>query len=55
MVESMGYPVARNLDGTVLTDAFTEDFLRSSPVAFVPTYETGRRQAGAPVSSAVDD
>jgi len=52
---SLGYPVAKDMDGTVITDAFTDDYLRSNPVAFVPTYETGERQAGAPVSSPVDD
>jgi predicted AlkP superfamily phosphohydrolase/phosphomutase len=52
---ALGYPVAKDLDGTVLTDAFTEDYLRSHPVAFIPTYESGQKPAGAPVSSAVDD
>jgi predicted AlkP superfamily phosphohydrolase/phosphomutase len=52
---ALGYPLAKDMDGTVLTDAFTEDYLRAHPVAFVPTYETGQRPAGAPVSSAVDE
>jgi hypothetical protein len=43
------------MDGTVLTDAFLEDYLSATPVAFVPTYETGRREAGEPIKSPVDD
>jgi hypothetical protein len=52
---SLGHPVARDMDGGVLTDAFDLKFLKANRVAFVPTYETGRRQAGEPLESPVDD
>jgi predicted AlkP superfamily phosphohydrolase/phosphomutase len=55
ILHALGYPVARDMDGTVLTDAFLEDYLSATPVAFVPTYETGRREAGEPIKSPVDD
>lgn len=52
---ALGYPVARDMDGGVLTDAFDLKFLKANPVAFIPTYETGRAQPGEPVESPVDD
>lgn len=36
----LGLPVARDLDGTVLTDAFDPSFLARQPLSFVPSYET---------------
>jgi predicted AlkP superfamily phosphohydrolase/phosphomutase len=52
---AMGVPVGRDMHGRVLTGAFEPDFLRSNPVRFVPTYETGEREAGKPIASPVDD
>jgi predicted AlkP superfamily phosphohydrolase/phosphomutase len=52
---ALGLPVARDMHGKVLTDAFESDFLRNNPVKFVPTYETGERKAGEPIASPVDD
>lgn len=36
----LGLPVARDLDGTVLTEAFESSFLARQPLSFVPSYET---------------
>lgn len=52
---ALGYPVARDMDGGVLTDAFDLKFLKANRVAFVQTYETGRARAGEPLQSPVDD
>lgn len=34
-----GLPVARDMDGRVLTEAFADELLRTTPLALVPTYE----------------
>jgi type I phosphodiesterase/nucleotide pyrophosphatase len=34
-----GLPVARDMDGRVLTDAFDDEFLRRSPLSVIQTYE----------------
>jgi hypothetical protein len=34
-----GLPVARDMDGRVLTDAFDDDFLRRAPLSVIQTYE----------------
>jgi predicted AlkP superfamily phosphohydrolase/phosphomutase len=52
---ALGIPVARDMHGRVLTSAFESDFLRNNPVEFVPTYETGEREAEEPIASPVDD
>lgn len=44
-----GLPVGRDMDGRVLTDAFTDDFLRRSTLSAIQTYEAERvvvRRAG---------
>ena len=33
-------PISRELDGQVLVDAFSADFLARTPLNFVPSYET---------------
>jgi predicted AlkP superfamily phosphohydrolase/phosphomutase len=52
---ALGLPVARDMEGRVLTDGFDIEFLKSHPVTFVPTYETESREAGTPLRSPVDD
>jgi predicted AlkP superfamily phosphohydrolase/phosphomutase len=52
---ALGYPVAGDMDGSVVVDAFTADCLKFRPVAFIPTYETGRRPDEEPLTSPVDD
>jgi hypothetical protein len=36
----LGLPIARDLDGRVLTDAFDRRFLAEHPLTFLPSYET---------------
>ena len=40
LLYGLGLPVARDLDGTVLTEAFDPAFLARQPLSFVPSYET---------------
>ena len=39
LLYGLGYPVARDLDGKVLTSAFDAPWRQQRPLAFVPTYE----------------
>ena len=47
----MGLPVARDMDGRVLTEIFEDDFTRVHPVTLVPSYES---LAVTPVAGVVD-
>jgi len=40
LLYGLGFPIARDLDGAVLTDAFETGFLARHPLTFVPSYET---------------
>ncbi|MDA8015896.1 MAG: alkaline phosphatase family protein [Thermoanaerobaculia bacterium] len=40
LLYGQGLPVARDLDGVVLTQAFDPSFLARQPLSFVPSYET---------------
>lgn len=40
LLYGLGLPVARDLDGRVLTEAFSREFLKQHPLTFVPSYET---------------
>lgn len=40
LLYSMGLPIARDLDGRVLTGAFSSSFLARHPLTVVPSYET---------------
>lgn len=40
LLYGMGLPIARDLDGNVLTDAFEPGFLARQPLTLVPSYET---------------
>jgi len=42
LLYALGLPVARDLDGRLLTEAFTPEFLDAHPLTFVPSYETLR-------------
>jgi predicted AlkP superfamily phosphohydrolase/phosphomutase len=55
LLYALGYPVARDMDGRVLTEAFRPGFLESNPLQFISTYESGSRGAGRPIRSPVDD
>jgi hypothetical protein len=47
----MGLPIARDMEGRVLTEIVEEDFARAHPVTFVPSYES---LAVAPQAAAPD-
>ncbi len=40
LLYAMGLPIARDLDGEVLTGAFESAFLARHPLTFVPSYDT---------------
>ena len=56
LLYGLGFPVARDLDGHVLTAAFDKEFLAENPVTFFPSYEGLARAASltpsAPPASA---
>jgi predicted AlkP superfamily phosphohydrolase/phosphomutase len=52
---AFGLPVARDMHGRVLTEGFRTEYLKSRPVRFIPTYESGERDAGEPLASPVDE
>ena len=55
MLYSLGMPVARDMDGKVLTDIFDRDFLDRKPVAFIPTYEDGKKNKPAELDPATKE
>ena len=42
LLYALGLPVARDLDGRALTEAFTDEYLARRALTFVPSYETLR-------------
>lgn len=40
LLYGLGFPVARDFDGSVLPDTFDASFLARNPLAFVPSYES---------------
>lgn len=40
LLYGLGFPIARDFDGAVLTDAFETPFLARQPLTFLPSYET---------------
>ncbi len=50
LLYSIGLPIARDLDGRVLTGAFESAFLASEPLTFVPSYETLDLEEAAPLA-----
>ena len=53
-----GLPVAKDMDGRVLTDAIAPDFLKSHPVTEIDTYEQtpgGQAEGEEPIESPIDD
>ena len=40
LLYAMGLPIARDIDGEVLTGAFENAFLARRPLTFVPSYDT---------------
>jgi arylsulfatase A-like enzyme len=54
-----GFPVAEDMDGSVLTEAIDPDFLRAHPVRTIETYEPEREPTDVadrePIESPIDD
>ncbi len=40
LLYALGLPVARDMEGRVLSDLFEEDFVRAHPLTFIPSYES---------------
>src|SRR5262249_6046534 len=53
ILTALGLPVAEDMDGRPLLDAFEPSFLSSHPVRYVPTYETAAAVASARPSTTV--
>ncbi|MFL6194195.1 MAG: alkaline phosphatase family protein [Thermoanaerobaculia bacterium] len=51
LLYGLGFPVARDLDGQILTAAFDKRFLEANPVTFFPSYEGLARAAAGAVRS----
>ncbi len=51
---AMGLPVARDMKGKVLTDAFEKSYLETNQPTFIPTYEDVQRPTSEPIKSPVD-
>jgi len=49
LLYALRFPIARDLDGRVLTGAFETAYLARNPLTFVPSYETIVTQPGIPV------
>lgn len=47
LLYGLGFPVARDLDGKVLTSAFDKGFLARHPLTFLPSYEALPKPGGA--------
>ncbi|HVT59949.1 MAG TPA: alkaline phosphatase family protein [Thermoanaerobaculia bacterium] len=48
LMYALGFPVARDLDGQVLTSAFDKSFLEHNTLTFLPTYEALARPLNRP-------
>ena len=46
LLYSLDFPIARDLDGRVLTEAFEGNYLARHPLTVVPSYETLLPQSG---------
>jgi Flp pilus assembly protein TadD/predicted AlkP superfamily phosphohydrolase/phosphomutase len=52
----LGLPIASDMDGRVLTEAFEPEFVENHPVLQIPSYETGEaREPEAPIASPDDE
>ena len=50
----LGRPVAADMDGEVITEAFRPEFLQAHPLESIPTYETGSPGPAVPEESPFD-
>lgn len=51
----LGLPVAEDMDGKVLIEAFTDDFLRKHSLKTIRTYEDGKKRVTSRRNSKVDE
>jgi predicted AlkP superfamily phosphohydrolase/phosphomutase len=51
----MGMPVARDMDGRVLTEMLDEEFARSNPLTLIPSYGRVETSGVAPLPDRTDD
>jgi len=42
-----GYPAAKDMDGAPIEAVFTDDFLKSNPISYIKSYESGETAAEA--------
>ena len=54
LLHLLGRPVAEDMDGKVIAEAFKDDFLKSHPVKTIPTYEGGTERKIAPENKDID-
>lgn len=47
LLYGLGFPIARDLDGDILTGVFETSFIAGQPLSFVPSYETFSSPPGA--------
>ncbi len=52
LLHYLGFPVAKDMDGKVLTDVFAPDFVAANPIRYVETYEPPAKAAPSPSPSA---
>ena len=50
-----GLPVGEDMDGRVMEDVFTDEFLTAHPIEKIASYETDRRRASGSTASPVDE
>jgi hypothetical protein len=50
-----GLPIGRDMDGRVVTEAFTDAFLRSHPIQLIQTYESDRLEVRRPPAAPHSD
>ena len=55
LLYTIGLPAAQDMDGKVLTDVFDEAYLSRKPVAFIKSYEDGKRRKPSERNSAADE
>lgn len=52
---ALGNPIAKDMDGCVIVDIFTEDFLTENPAQYIDTYDTIVKKDEIPIESSIDE
>jgi predicted AlkP superfamily phosphohydrolase/phosphomutase len=55
LLSLVGLPVAADMDGSPIEEAFTQEFRSQNPLRFIRTYDIGRDYDDRPIESPVDD